>query len=408
MQFLVLNSYHFVRFVFPGWASRSRQWPNWALSVVASIGYSLMPTSITARYLTSMRWVHQKRPLCCKYKCADMSLATIIYMWVNNSPMYSIQAVPYMYLTRFSNLHELISKVAVKVTIKQLRRMVKNQDAALYSYDVRLCTEWNIPVSPVHALRNEVQPDVQGQPDRAHPGGGSAEHLVSRGERGLRCSCCHKGDICKHTIFTHQRGDTFTHLHIQHTYTHIHIYYIYTHYSVLRLLSSNTVHVPPPLSPVSISKEVRVKKTGSRVQPCLQDKMIFSIYTLCPFRFTLSLIQPCSHTTPLGKPLSLIFFKQLDLQKIYLCNHGDLYCWQRHTLTASLLYIAPAPRPLSLFNSLSCFLMVLHFFVSASVLCLLVLPTSLFFWGCPMKWITKVACWLNNAIKHNVGVWLVW
>lgn len=39
---------------------------------------------------------------------------------------------------------------------------------------------------PFHTLRHEVQPDVQGQPDRAHPGGGGAERSSSRGERGLR------------------------------------------------------------------------------------------------------------------------------------------------------------------------------------------------------------------------------
>lgn len=51
---------------------------------------------------------------------------------------------------------------------------------------MRVYTEWNVPVSPLHTLRNEVQPDVQGQPDRAHSGGGSAEHLISRGKRGLK------------------------------------------------------------------------------------------------------------------------------------------------------------------------------------------------------------------------------
>lgn len=53
-----------------------------------------------------------------------------------------------------------------------------------------LCAERDVPVSPVHALRDEVQPDVQGQPDCADPGGGSAEHLISWRERSLTNSCC--------------------------------------------------------------------------------------------------------------------------------------------------------------------------------------------------------------------------
>ena len=41
-------------------------------------------------------------------------------------------------------------------------------------------------MSPLHALRDEVQPDVQRQPDCAHPGGGGGpEHLVRWRERGL-------------------------------------------------------------------------------------------------------------------------------------------------------------------------------------------------------------------------------
>lgn len=46
--------------------------------------------------------------------------------------------------------------------------------------------ERDVPLSPVHPLRDEVQPDVQGQPDRPHPGGGGAERLVRRRERGLK------------------------------------------------------------------------------------------------------------------------------------------------------------------------------------------------------------------------------
>ena len=47
--------------------------------------------------------------------------------------------------------------------------------------------ERNLPMSPLHTLCDEVQPDVQRQPDCAHPGGGGggSEHLVRWGERGL-------------------------------------------------------------------------------------------------------------------------------------------------------------------------------------------------------------------------------
>ncbi len=113
----------------------------------------------------------------------------------------------------------LMSKVSVKTTNKN---QTESPCCDVFFFFF-VCAEWNVPVSPVHALRHEVQPDVQGQPDRAHPGGGSAEHLIGRGERGLRYSCCHKGDTCKNTI-VHNTEETHTHTH---THTHIYIY-IYT------------------------------------------------------------------------------------------------------------------------------------------------------------------------------------
>lgn len=81
------------------------------------------------------------------------------------------------------------------------------------------CIEWNVPVSPVHTLRNEVQSDVQGQPNRAHSGRGGTEHLISWGERGLRYSCCHKGDKCKNTVL-HITEETHSHTCIYRTHTH--------------------------------------------------------------------------------------------------------------------------------------------------------------------------------------------
>lgn len=39
-----------------GWASKSHLWPSWVQCVAAYTGYSPMPTSTTARYLTSMRY----------------------------------------------------------------------------------------------------------------------------------------------------------------------------------------------------------------------------------------------------------------------------------------------------------------------------------------------------------------
>lgn len=189
-----------------------------------------------------------------------------------------------------------------------------------------LCAEWNIPVPPVHTLRNEVQSDVQGQPDRTHSGGRIAEHLSSWGEWGLRYSCCHKGDTCNNTL---------TRLH---THTH-------THQCIKA----------PCLATLSISVTCvylkgRVRNTRSRVQPCLQDKMTFSFHCLS-FRYTLSLllelpsclwIQSCSHTSPFEKPFSFIF-EQLDLQKPYVTNHDELYFWQRHTPTTSLSVYNPTP-----------------------------------------------------------------
>lgn len=122
-----------------------------------------------------------------------------------------------------------------------------------------VCAEWNIPVSPVHTLRNEVQPDVQGQPDRTHSGGGSAEHLSSWGEWGLRYSCCHKGDTCNNTLTC------------QHTHQCIKA-------PCLATLS---------MSVTCVYLKGRVRNTRSRVQPCLQDKRTFSFHCLS-FRYTLS------------------------------------------------------------------------------------------------------------------------
>ena len=100
-------------------------------------------------------------------------------------------------------------------------------------------------MSPVHALRDEVQPDVKGQPDRADPGGGSAEHLISWRERGLTSSCCHKGDV--NSRYLHNTEET-----------HSFCLYLDPHYSVFRLLCSDTVHVPPPHPPVSVPEEVKL------------------------------------------------------------------------------------------------------------------------------------------------------
>lgn len=231
-----------------------------------------------------------------------------------------------------------------------------------YWQQLCLCTEWDVPVSPVHPLRNEVQPDVQGQPDRAHPGGGSAEHLIGRGERGLRCSCCHEGGRCKHTISTHYRGETHAR-----THTHTTVYYG----SCLVTLSMSLL----PSSPVSVPKEVGGKNPGAEFShACRTRSSVLCVVTalLSHYSFRQTLF------------FSIIFFKQLDLQK--RCNHGDLHT---HWQPPPSVYTPPS------LNSLSCFLMVLHFFVSASVsICLRCL-----FWGCPMKRITKLACCRDIAIK---------
>lgn len=119
---------------------------------------------------------------------------------------------------------------------------------------------------------------------------------------------------------------------------------------------------------------------------------VIQIHTVWPRCFW---IQSCSHTTPLEKPFSFIFFEQLDLQKPYVimvsCIVDEGTHWQPPPL-----YIPPAP----LLNSLSCFLMVLHLFCvcfCSLFACVAYQPV----WGCPMKWITKLACWLNAIETHS-------
>lgn len=70
---------------------------------------------------------------------------------------------------------------------------------------VCVCAERDVPVSPVHALRDEVQPDVQGQPDSAHPGGGGPERLIGRRERGLAAAA--RRDARPLSISIQYRGD---------------------------------------------------------------------------------------------------------------------------------------------------------------------------------------------------------
>lgn len=238
---------------------------------------------------------------------------------------------------------------------------------------VCLCAEWNIPVPPVHALRNEVQSDVQGQPDRTHSGGGIAEHLSSWGEWGLRYSCCHKGDTCNNTL---------TCLH-----THPH-----THQCIKA----------PCLATLSISVTCvylkgRVRNTRSRVQPCLQDKITFSFHCLS-FRYTLSLL------------LELPSCYSPALTLLLLRNHfpSSLSSWICKNLmwlimTSCIFDEGTHQQPPSLYitpplNSLSCFLMVLHSCLLLFSICLCCLPAC--FGGCPKKWITKLACWLNAIKTH--------
>lgn len=137
---------------------------------------------------------------------------------------------------------------------------------------------------------------------------------------------------------------------------------------------------------VCISKESKGKehREQSSAMPAGQDDVFFILFTLSvsPDSHCVSTTrghsclwtQPCSHTTPTCRetPFSSIFFKQLDLQNVIMvtCIVDKGTHWQPPPSVYN-------PLPPSL-NSLSCFLMVLHSFVSASVLYLLVLPTSLF------------------------------
>ena len=169
-------------------------------------------------------------------------------------------------------------------------------------------------------------------------------------------------------------------------YTH------YTHYSVFRLLSSNTVHVPPPLSPVSISKEVR-SKSGSRVQSLLQDDM-FSV-SLCSFRFRPGLWKHLRSNT---SPFSLFFFKQLDLQKKQQNYITMVTCIvDEGTHTDSPPFVYTPPPPLFPLNPLSYCWWCFTFCVCFCSVCLCCLPAC--FRGCPMKRISKLAGSRNNAIQ---------
>lgn len=113
----------------------------------------------------------------------------------------------------------------------------------------------------------------------------------------------------------------------------------------------------------------RVRNTRNRVQPCLPDKMVFSV---CFHRHTQWLrcfwIQSCSYTAPLEKSVPFFcFFPSSQLlwaagfakkttKKIMVnCIVDEGTHWQPPHCTYS--------TPLLI----HCFLMVLHFFVSASV-----------------------------------------
>lgn len=115
--------------------------------------------------------------------------------------------------------------------------------------------------------------------------------------------------------------------------------------------------------------------------------------------------QPCSHTTPLGNLFSFIFgaagFAKTPYVLMVTCIVDKGTHWQPPPPPPSVNnpHSPPPPLSISLLIHYHVLWWCFTFFVSASVLYLLVLPTSLFFGGCPMIWITKLACWLNNAIK---------
>lgn len=98
--------------------------------------------------------------------------------------------------------------------------VVSRSSKNLAKIEPLLClrAERDVPVSPVHALCDEVQPDVQGQPDRPHPGGGGPEHFVRRGERSLEgCRRIPHVDgtctLCTRHAHTHTDTHRNTHTH---------------------------------------------------------------------------------------------------------------------------------------------------------------------------------------------------